>query len=365
MIRNVLIRPNEKAWQPNNAGRQPSQHFGSELQGALAPTGTVGQLFSGSSLKISPNAKASPKQAETQDNELQGAALVIAQACCATTAGEPKTDEHSVLGVVPNTSPLSPGETGSADVAPVGLDTATAPTIATGDARPNTLPTATAKPAGSVYERRNWLADIRAGAARTRAASVPTISTKRSRPIDAAALPQLSIATESNDSSAGRAAEVVATGQQPEGRHTTLADGGFTANTDTKQKSPLAPTRSLSMIGLDRVQIARAQAPAREIHRLAIDLDDARVALSIGRDQMRVNVVSDPSDSLGVDWVRQLERTMNSAARASNDNSGASRHGHDGERRAPQRHPAGEQGAQRHPRQGTPFNSYFEWEELI
>jgi hypothetical protein len=73
------------------------------------------------------------------------------------------------------------------------------------------------------------------------------------------------------------------------------------------------------MVSVDRVRLAREQAPAREVQRLAIDLDDARVALRFHGDDVAVKVVSDPSGTLGAGWARQVERTLDSATRAAGD----------------------------------------------
>ncbi|MCE9620947.1 MAG: hypothetical protein K8R99_01230 [Actinomycetia bacterium] len=103
----------------------------------------------------------------------------------------------------------------------------------------------------------------------------------------------------------------------------TLASDSAQAKDIAAPAPAAAPTRSLGMVAVDRVQVARAQAPSREVQRLAIDLDDARVALRFHGDQVKVNVVSDPSGSLDPVWSRQVERSLISAARAADESTSA------------------------------------------
>lgn len=60
----------------------------------------------------------------------------------------------------------------------------------------------------------------------------------------------------------------------------------------------------------DKVRYLRDLAPAREIQRLAIDLDDARVAVRFADGAATVDVMSDPSSRLDSGWVSNVERTL-------------------------------------------------------
>ena len=72
---------------------------------------------------------------------------------------------------------------------------------------------------------------------------------------------------------------------------------------------------SLGMIGVDRVRFAREQAPSRAVQRLAIDLDGAQIALRFRGDRVAVDVLNDPSGTLGNGWARQVERNLDQAVR--------------------------------------------------
>jgi hypothetical protein len=77
-------------------------------------------------------------------------------------------------------------------------------------------------------------------------------------------------------------------------------------------------------------------APNREVQRIALDLDGARVAVRFDGGHASVEVVSDPTNSLGKGWVRHVERTIEQTVRA-NSTSGAgdnaSDRRYDGQRR--------------------------------
>jgi hypothetical protein len=72
---------------------------------------------------------------------------------------------------------------------------------------------------------------------------------------------------------------------------------------------------NLGMIGVDRVRFAREQAPSRAVQRLAIDLDGAQVAVRFQGDRVAVDVLNDPTGSLGNGWARQVERSLDQAVR--------------------------------------------------
>jgi hypothetical protein len=72
----------------------------------------------------------------------------------------------------------------------------------------------------------------------------------------------------------------------------------------------------LGMMGTDRVAKVREQVAARPMQRLSIELDDARVAIRVRGDKVSVDVTSDPKGALGDGWARQVERTIDRAAKA-------------------------------------------------
>jgi len=76
-----------------------------------------------------------------------------------------------------------------------------------------------------------------------------------------------------------------------------------------------APTVSASVLRSEHVRVLRELAPNREVQRLAVDLDGARVALRFDSDGARVHVVSDPGNQLGGTWASDVQRTLNSGAR--------------------------------------------------
>jgi hypothetical protein len=82
-----------------------------------------------------------------------------------------------------------------------------------------------------------------------------------------------------------------------DGRHGT-SDAGYTGG-DT-----------LGSFATDKVRYLRDLAPAREIQRLAIDLDDARVAVRFADGAATVDVMSDPSSRLDSGWVTNVEKTL-------------------------------------------------------
>jgi hypothetical protein len=67
---------------------------------------------------------------------------------------------------------------------------------------------------------------------------------------------------------------------------------------------------TLASFATDKVRYLRDLAPAREIQRLAIDLDDARVAVRFADGAATVDVMSDPSSRLDTGWVSNVEKTL-------------------------------------------------------
>jgi hypothetical protein len=71
-----------------------------------------------------------------------------------------------------------------------------------------------------------------------------------------------------------------------------------------------AGTDTFGSFATDKVRYLRDLAPAREIQRLAIDLDDARVAVRFADGAATVDVMSDPSSRLDSGWVSNVEKTL-------------------------------------------------------
>ncbi len=87
----------------------------------------------------------------------------------------------------------------------------------------------------------------------------------------------------------------------------------------TPVRSAGAPTNlgmvTSNLAGVDRVRFAREQAPARAVQRLSLDLDGAQVAVRFHGERIAVDVVTDPTGSLGNGWARNVERTLDQAVR--------------------------------------------------
>jgi hypothetical protein len=65
----------------------------------------------------------------------------------------------------------------------------------------------------------------------------------------------------------------------------------------------------------EHIRVLRELAPHREVQRLAVDLDGARIALRFDGDGARVNVLSDPGNRLGGTWATDVQRTLNAGMR--------------------------------------------------
>jgi hypothetical protein len=74
-------------------------------------------------------------------------------------------------------------------------------------------------------------------------------------------------------------------------------------------------------MGTDRVAKVREQVAGRPMQRLSIELDDARVAIRVRGDKVSVDVTNDPKGALGDGWARQVERTIDRAAKAQDPDS--------------------------------------------
>lgn len=104
---------------------------------------------------------------------------------------------------------------------------------------------------------------------------------------------------------------------------------------------PLVPN-STGVYNVDRIRYVQAMAPNREVQRLALDLDGARVAVRFEGGRASLAVVSDPTGSLGKGWVRQVERTIDQTVRANNAAATADA-GTDGRHGQPSSNLAGDQ----------------------
>lgn len=104
---------------------------------------------------------------------------------------------------------------------------------------------------------------------------------------------------------------------------------------------PLMPN-STGVYNVDRIRYVQAMAPNREVQRLALDLDGARVAVRFEGGRASLAVVSDPTGSLGKGWVRQVERTIDQTVRANNAAATADA-GTDGRHGQPSSNLAGDQ----------------------
>lgn len=98
-------------------------------------------------------------------------------------------------------------------------------------------------------------------------------------------------------------------------------DAGQSAPTNSAGPRPAGAPAGLGMMGTDRVAKVREQVAGRPMQRLSIELDDARVAIRVRGDKVSVDVTSDPKGALGEGWARQVERTIDRAAKAQDPDS--------------------------------------------
>jgi hypothetical protein len=112
-----------------------------------------------------------------------------------------------------------------------------------------------------------------------------------------------SIDVRQGDEPARHTAEVTAAGAETSHRPSSEGHHG---------PSDAGPTGSdtFATVATDKVRYLRDLAPAREIQRLAIDLDDARVAVRFADGAATVDVMSDPSSRLDSGWVSNVEKTL-------------------------------------------------------
>ena len=70
-------------------------------------------------------------------------------------------------------------------------------------------------------------------------------------------------------------------------------------------------TANAGVMRSDQVRVLREMAPNRELQRLAIDLDGARVSVRVDHDVAKVQVLSDPGQRLSGTWADDVQRTLN------------------------------------------------------
>jgi hypothetical protein len=120
-----------------------------------------------------------------------------------------------------------------------------------------------------------------------------------------------------------RTAPVDTTGaREPSPRADAVADPGMVHVRTTAPEVPStvqAPARAESLLRAEHVRYARELAPSREIQRLAVELDDARVAVRLDQGTPRVDVIADPSNRLGTSWLADVRQAFSSGAFSGRD----------------------------------------------
>ena len=86
---------------------------------------------------------------------------------------------------------------------------------------------------------------------------------------------------------------------------------------------PMAASTSEGVLRSEHVKVLREMAPNREVQRLAVDLDGARISVSFNQDSARVNVLADPSERLGGSWASDVSRSLNAALRQAEQQPGS------------------------------------------
>jgi hypothetical protein len=126
--------------------------------------------------------------------------------------------------------------------------------------------------------------------------------------------------------------ETAPTANDPSASPTNRVTGHETRSDSTTGTGATAGPEGASGTGqfhTDKVRYLRDLAPARELQRLAVDLDDARVAVRFSAGATTVDVVSDPSSRLDAGWVSSVEKTLRQLDTPATPPSGGSRDGAD------------------------------------
>jgi hypothetical protein len=119
-----------------------------------------------------------------------------------------------------------------------------------------------------------------------------------------------------------RTAPVETAGRETSRRADAVADPGTVPVRTTAPETPgavQAPARAESLLRAEHVRYARELAPSREIQRLAVELDDARVAVRFDQGAPRVDVIADPSNRLGASWLADVRQAFSGGAFAGRD----------------------------------------------
>lgn len=93
---------------------------------------------------------------------------------------------------------------------------------------------------------------------------------------------------------------------------------------------PAAGSVSAGVLRSEHVRQLRELAPHREVQRLAVDLDGARVAVRLDPQGARLRVLADPAERLGGTWTTDVQRSLNAVLRhqpASHPGQHDTRHG--------------------------------------
>jgi hypothetical protein len=101
-----------------------------------------------------------------------------------------------------------------------------------------------------------------------------------------------------------------------------IATAAPTAESSTVAR-PMAASTSEGVLRSEHVKVLREMAPNREVQRLAVDLDGARISVSFNQDSARVNVLADPSERLGGSWASDVSRSLNAALRQAEQQPGS------------------------------------------
>jgi hypothetical protein len=164
------------------------------------------------------------------------------------------------------------------------------------------------------------------GATTPRALDPARVAITRQSNRSTEAMPDSSFATAPDaptTADASTAASTATESREPRdaGQSTSVGADGASVMADTSPRSGGGETRlgpdsaatgtdTFGSFATDKVRYLRDLAPSREIQRLAIDLDDARVAVRFAEGAATVDVMSDPSSRLDSGWVNNVEKTL-------------------------------------------------------
>ena len=113
------------------------------------------------------------------------------------------------------------------------------------------------------------------------------------------------VGTESSSTASGDTRPAIG-GPTPVDAATAAAPAGATSTTGSVNPGVL---RS------DQVRVMRELAPHREVQRLAVDLDGARISVRVDGDNAQLRVLADPGERLGGTWANDVQRSLNAVLR--------------------------------------------------